>query len=124
MAVVVATIAAMVLGFIWYGPLFGKKWMEAQGIKEQSKKMPVGPMVGMLVTAFIMAFVLAQVFAWTAIRSMGDALMATFILWIGFILAAMVPQVLFEKHNKTLFYIGVSHHLVGMLLMAAIIFSM
>jgi fructose-specific phosphotransferase system IIC component len=73
-AVVVATIAAMVLGFIWYGPLFGKKWMEAQGIKEQSKKMPVGPMVGMLVTAFIMAFVLAQVFAWTAIRSMGDAL--------------------------------------------------
>ncbi len=27
LAVVVCAIASMVLGMLWYGPLFGKKWM-------------------------------------------------------------------------------------------------
>ena len=32
-AIAVLVIANMALGAIWYGPLFGKPWMEATGIK-------------------------------------------------------------------------------------------
>ena len=30
-AIVVATAAAMVIGFLWYGPVFGKAWMALSG---------------------------------------------------------------------------------------------
>ncbi|MBI3341870.1 DUF1761 domain-containing protein, partial [Candidatus Curtissbacteria bacterium] len=31
MAVVAAAVVNMVLGFLWYGPLFGKPWMKMMG---------------------------------------------------------------------------------------------
>ncbi|HLD39833.1 MAG TPA: DUF1761 family protein, partial [Candidatus Nanoarchaeia archaeon] len=31
LAVLVAAIAAYVVGFLWYGPVFGKKWMALMG---------------------------------------------------------------------------------------------
>src|SRR5216117_550063 len=30
-AIIVATVAAMVIGFLWYGPVFGKSWMTLSG---------------------------------------------------------------------------------------------
>ncbi|HVE75608.1 MAG TPA: DUF1761 domain-containing protein, partial [Actinomycetota bacterium] len=31
LAVLVATVAAMVLGFLWYGPVFGRIWLAGMG---------------------------------------------------------------------------------------------
>ena len=31
-AVLVCAVLAMALGFLWYGPLFGKKWMNIVGV--------------------------------------------------------------------------------------------
>ena len=36
LAVVLAALAAMVIGFVWYGPLFGKQWMALMGFTPQS----------------------------------------------------------------------------------------
>lgn len=45
-AVLVCAVLAMALGALWYGPLFGKKWMEIVGINpadlEARKKMQKG----------------------------------------------------------------------------------
>lgn len=32
LAVLVCSALSMILGFIWYGPLFGKKWMQITGV--------------------------------------------------------------------------------------------
>ena len=37
LAVLVAAIASIVLGFVWYGPLFGKTWTQLMGFDK--KKM-------------------------------------------------------------------------------------
>lgn len=37
-AVIVASILAMVVGAIWYGPLFGQKWMEVIGATDLDKQ--------------------------------------------------------------------------------------
>lgn len=34
-AVLVCGVLSMVLGAVWYGPLFGKKWMEIVGVSEE-----------------------------------------------------------------------------------------
>lgn len=37
-AVLACAIISMPIGAIWYGPLFGKKWMEIVGMKEEDVK--------------------------------------------------------------------------------------
>ncbi|MGC9355126.1 MAG: DUF1761 domain-containing protein, partial [Mariniphaga sp.] len=46
LAVIVAALSSFMVGWIWYGPLFGKSWMKLHGfteeeLKEGSLSMPV-----------------------------------------------------------------------------------
>ena len=87
--------------------------------------MAAGPaMLGMVVAALVTAFVLAQVLKWGGAATLMDGLMGAFFVWLGFQLTTLVPEVLFEKKNKTVFYLAASHHLVAMLIMGAILVSM
>ena len=36
-AILTGAVLSMVLGFVWYGPLFSKKWMEIIGINPRNK---------------------------------------------------------------------------------------
>lgn len=45
LAVIAATLSAFIVGGIWYGPLFGKAWMEAFNITEQDMAKRNMPMV-------------------------------------------------------------------------------
>ncbi len=61
-AILVAVAATMVLGFLWYGPIFGKAWMKEMGIPAGSKPDPKVMRRGlilMLIGSFLTAFVLA-----------------------------------------------------------------
>lgn len=40
LAVLAAVVANMVLGFLWYGPLFGKSWRAAVGKTEEDRPDP------------------------------------------------------------------------------------
>lgn len=42
LAILVSLIFTMVLGMLWYGPLFGKTWMRWMGIKKQPDKSEGG----------------------------------------------------------------------------------
>ncbi len=33
LAIIVGAVFSMILGAIWYGPIFGKKWMEIIGVQ-------------------------------------------------------------------------------------------
>lgn len=60
-AVVAAAVSAFVLGGVWYGPLFGKKWMELVGLsEEQAKSANMGKVFG---GAFALSLIAAFVFA-------------------------------------------------------------
>lgn len=70
LAVLVCGVIAMVLGFIWYGPLFGKKWMQIMHASpkdlEERKKMQqsAGPLyVIQFVLSVFQAYVLAHYIA-------------------------------------------------------------
>ena len=60
-AIAVAAVSAFMLGGIWYGPLFGKKWAAYVGLsEEQQKSASMGKIFG---GAFILSFIAAAVFA-------------------------------------------------------------
>ena len=85
-AVIVSLVANMAVGAIWYGPLFGKPWMEELGLTQ--KDIESGNMVKdygiAILNSFLMAFILANVIAWSGASGVGGGLLAGFLMWLGF----------------------------------------
>lgn len=90
LAVLACGVASMIIGSIWYGPLFGKKWMKIIGATEmdiqkrkemQKKAMPLYSIS--FVLALFQAYVLAYYIAgWTDASGVENALW----IWAAFIM--------------------------------------
>ena len=66
-AVLVCGILAMVIGFVWYGPLFGKKWIEIVGMNyenEDKRKEMMKESRKLYVTQFILTLFQVWVLAY------------------------------------------------------------
>jgi hypothetical protein len=122
-AVAVSAVAYWMLGALWYGVLFGQRWMALEGITmEQAKNMnPVLPYVVTLILNLLIASVLAQLCLWrnanTAMRGLGTGAL----LWIGIVGPITFTTYLYEMRSKTLFAINEFYSLVGLCLMGVIL---
>lgn len=125
LAVVGAALAAMVVGMLWHGPLFGKYWMKLSGFtKDSMKDMSLTAneaMVGGVLTSLLKAFVLAHfAIAFAATGVMG-AFTIAFWLWLGFIAPIIANGWLWEGKPFKLFLFNIVHGFVEIFAMALVI---
>lgn len=109
LAVIVAVVANMVLGFLWYGPLFGKAWMAAVGKKEEELTQSPTMYLIPIITTLVGAIVLWNVMAATGL----SGVMAAFWMWLGFIALTSLTNHIFRGGSTTLWAIESLNHLVG-----------
>lgn len=64
-----AALVPMVMGFIWYGPLFGKAWMKQMGFTEESLKG--GNMVLIFILSYVFSFMLAFFLQFLVVHQLG-----------------------------------------------------
>lgn len=127
MAIVLAAIANMVLGYVWYGPLFGKKWMKLSGIKmDTASQKGMGKsytimFIGSLVMAWVLAHALIFGNTYLHITGVSGGLMAGFFNWLGFVAPITLSSVLWEKKSWSLWMINSGYYLIGLMLMGAVI---
>lgn len=127
LALVVAVIANMAIGFLWYSPImFAKPWMKLMGYTQESMKQAQQEMGTMYLLSalagLITAFVLAQVFSWVGSATLAEALGIGFMLWLGFIAPVQFTDVLFGKKQMNLFLINTGYQLASILAMALVLF--
>jgi len=128
-AVLASMVASVVLGFAWYGPFFGKKWIALSGIVMPDKKPAfsdmVKPMAMSLVGAFLMAFTLAHSIAFgnafLGTDGIVGGLQAAFWNWIGFVVPVNLSFVAWEGRSWTLFLIHSGYWLALLGIMATIL---
>jgi hypothetical protein len=127
-AVLVAGVASMVTGFLWYGPLFGKAWAREMGWGSLSpeQKDEMGKEAGknypqQLVGAIIMAYVFAHVLLAFESDSVGMALQGAFWTWLGFIAPVKYGDVLWNKKSYKLFFIDSLYYLLNLAVFAVIL---
>jgi hypothetical protein len=99
-AVLVAAISTFVVGWLWYGPLFGKQWMSLVGLTEE--KIREGNMVKIFGLAFIFELVMAYNLAMFLNDSSIDWKMGAlygFLTGFGWIFLAIGVQGLFERRS-------------------------
>jgi uncharacterized protein DUF1761 len=129
LAVLVAAISTMLVGFVWYSPiLFAKPWMREMGYdpndkaKVQQMQKSAGPayfgsFIASLVSAFILALFLHQFHA----QSLQLGLLVGSHVWLGFVATVQLTGVLFMKQSMKLFAINTGYQLVCYLVMGAIL---
>jgi hypothetical protein len=129
-AVLAAAIAQMILGYLWYGPFFGKPWMAMMGITPESMKTAQSKGVGksyalMAIGALIMSWILAHaiIFASAYLKFSGITAGITvgFLNWLGFIAPVTMGSVLWEGKPWKLWLLNTSYYLVGLCLMGIIL---
>jgi len=130
LAVSVAAVANMIVGFVWYSPLvIGKPWMRARGYDQDKKKQPAAganqvQTYGLsFVASLVTAFVLATTITAFAISTITNAALLGFAIWVGFVLTTMVVHELYSDQPRFgLLAMDAGYHLVGLPVMAVVLF--
>ena len=122
-AIVIAAIAQFVIGWIWYGPLFGKTWMSMMGMSQQSmgregmSKTMILTFIGSLVTAAV----LSMLVGWMGAKTLGAGIAAGFWAWLGFVATVTLGGVLFAKMSWNLYILNNAYQLISLAVMGAIL---
>ncbi len=125
-SVLVAAIANMVLGALWYSPaVFGKMWMKAAGktpkdIEASKKDMPKYYALS-FVGSIVMAYVLAVIIGWAQVNSIALGVILGFLIWLGFVLTVSLQPLLWEGKKQELFLLNNGYNFVALIIMAAIL---
>jgi len=121
-------VAAMVVGFLWYGPVLGKLWQKESGVtaaKIEAGKKEMPKTYGlMFIAALVQAYVLAMLISLAGATDMMSAATVAFWAWLGFVATVRLSDVLFEGKSTTLFGINVGYTLVTLIVMSAIIVTL
>ena len=126
-AVILATLSSMVVGFIWYTPrVFGNTWMRLTGVNpEAGMSSAARPIIVTVIVSFVTAWVLAGAadisFHFYGGSFLASSLFTALILWAGFTAARFVTHDQFDKRPWQLTVLNCAHELVTILVMALII---
>ncbi len=119
-AVLACAIFSMILGSIWFGPLFGKKWMEITGAdpsdlaKRKEMQKNAGPLYAVqFVLSLFQAWVLAYYIAgWPDISGVTNSLW----IWAGFVMPIVAGGSMWNNDSSKVawsrFWINASYQLV------------
>jgi len=127
--VLVAAVATMVIGFIWYSPfVFARPWMRAMGYDPEDKaklaemQKGAGRMyVGSFVASLVSAFVLGKFIEITTVSTAPYGMKVGFAIWLGFVTTVQFTAFVFERKPFRLYAINTGYQLVCYLAMGAIL---
>jgi hypothetical protein len=127
LAIVVAMVAAMALGAVWYGALLGKQWMAALGKTREEITAGGNPAVPMVIAAIaelVMAYFLAILMpAVYGAVNWQSGLHLGFWLWVGFLAPALILNHRFQGQKWSLTIID-GAYLLGVMLVEGVVIGL
>ena len=132
LAVLAATLLSVVIGSLWYGPIFGSTWTKLMGwsksdmAKGAADKNAMMKSYGIqMVGSFVMAFVLAHsiVFAstYSNISGVSAGIQGGFWNWLGFVAPVSLTSVLWEGKPWKLWLINNGYNLITLCAMGVLL---
>ncbi len=127
LAVVVAALAPMVIGAMWYGPVFGKIWIKAHGYDQEKlaeMQAGMGKAYGLsFVCYLVMALVMALLIAATGWWGTAGGIHTGLICWLGFAATIGLTAHLFSDRKPAAYLLDAGFQLVYMVAMGLILAS-
>lgn len=128
LGIIGAIVASIALGFVWHGPLFGKKWMAYNGLKQPKKGeatfgMMLPGFIASIVMLFVQSAVMGRAFQLVALQNIGQALLIAVILWLPFTALTLANIYTWSGKSKGMFVLDAGYSLVSILVTAAILYT-
>lgn len=123
LAVIIAALLALVVGFLWYSPkAFGDRWMAYLGTTQAQlgNPGPTGMLTGVL-ASLVNAWVLAVLALNLGATTLGDGLTLGILCWLGFMATITAAQISFEKRPWGLWLLNNAHNVIVQILMAVLV---
>ncbi len=122
-AILVAGVASFLLGWLWYGPLFGQQWMRLAQLSARAKKATFEwwSMLLGLVTALVTAFGLAWLLKYTGTGSYEAATGLALLVWLAFYATTSLGSVLWEKKSWRLWLLNSAYNALNLVVMALLL---
>ena len=130
LAVLACGVASMILGAIWYGPLFGKQWIALSGLSrerlEAQKAKGMGKsyaimFIGSLLMAYILSHALVFAMNYLGTEGISAGLQTGFWNWLGFIAPVTLGSVLWDGKPWKLWVLNNAYNLLSLLVMGVIL---
>lgn len=132
LAVLVAGIVPMIVGFLWYGPLFGKRWlalMETTAEEIQKNFNPLKTHGASFVLALVTAYILAQLLAGMGGPESGSSMTGGAMAGVHLALMGLIAFVLpvsyqswaYEGRKAGLFWLNLGFNGVSLMGQAVVI---
>ncbi|KKR06115.1 MAG: hypothetical protein UT34_C0001G0155 [candidate division WS6 bacterium GW2011_GWF2_39_15] len=125
LAVLLSGVGSMLLGFLWYGPLFSKIWMKESHLSEDDVKG--GPGTGYLLTfiaALFMAAITSLLISRLAVTEVMDGLVIGLLIGLGYIATSFASNYIFGQKTLKLYFIDAGYQVVNVLLATIVIILM
>ncbi|WP_298417492.1 DUF1761 domain-containing protein [uncultured Kordia sp.] len=132
-ALVVAALSTLVIGFVWYGPLFGKAWMKETGITEEQAQKGMPLRFGLsVVLAFFAVFFIYAISVLTGgepgdphgqdkFLTFGHGVVHGISVALFIAMPALVTNALFEQKSFKYMLINVGYWMVTFAIMGGIV---
>lgn len=117
LAVWVAIVLQFVLGFLWYGPLFGEPWMQMVGLDMDTimaDPADAGDWITNIVASVASVYLLAFLFVKMGIDTLGKGTLYGFLIGFVFVLLANKTSGAFAKEPYGLAWITGGFTTVGL----------
>ncbi|HII72287.1 TPA: DUF1761 domain-containing protein [Candidatus Woesearchaeota archaeon] len=119
LAVIVAAIAGMAFGGLWYAPFaFGKLWSRLSRVRNPKHEWWDWALGSL--TSLIMAYVLALFVSGSGVI---DGILTGALLWLGFVATFSFGEVIWDKKPFNLWLLNNAYNLLVLIIMGAIIGS-
>lgn len=130
-AVLVAGIVPLAIGALWYGPIFGKRWLALMETTQEEIRDGFNPLktygvslVLALVTAFVLAQLVAEVAPQDASSTGGGAMVGVHVALmalVAFVLPLAHQSVTFEKRKARIAWLGIGYNGLALLGQAVVV---
>ena len=126
-AVLVSAVVSLLIGSLWFGPLFGRKYMVAMGMDKWTKKQQQAMRKKMLMSfvlqfaaSLVMFFVFALFVGKLGFMGVRGGILTALWVWIGFVVPLKLGDALWGG-NMILFWLSISSMFVTLLFGGVII---
>lgn len=117
LAVIVGVVIYQALGALWYGPLFGRLWIQGMGYAGPEAIDTEGMGASYLVTtlgALVATVTLAFLVEWTNTTAWSAGGFLGALVALGFIGTVGLQEISFEERDSTVYLIGLGYNLVAL----------
>lgn len=123
-AVLISAALFMIVGMLWYGPLFGKPWMAALGLSKEQIQKQGGAMKGIvlsLIAALLCSYVLAHIIDYAGATTAWTGMQTGFWVWLGFMAFQILSNGVYENRAMKVSALYISYQLLVLLVAGALL---